>query len=72
MASQQAQPARLKDHGITREWGFMQTSDPVAHLSAANQEWDELATNLPKHLMGADFRQDRAADATIRCFRITW
>ncbi|MGA1404672.1 MAG: hypothetical protein ACO32W_08125, partial [Ilumatobacteraceae bacterium] len=57
MASQLAQPVRLVDHGITREWGYMQTSDPVAHLSAANQEWDELATDLPKHLMGADFRK---------------
>ncbi len=56
MASQSAKPVRLTDFGITREWGYMQSADPVAHLSDANREWDELATDLPKHLMGSNFR----------------
>ncbi|MGA0149364.1 MAG: hypothetical protein ACO3KK_04870, partial [Ilumatobacteraceae bacterium] len=50
-------PVRLADYGITREFGYMQTVDPVAHLGKENAEWDALASDLPKHLMGSRFRE---------------
>ncbi|MFZ9867857.1 MAG: hypothetical protein ACO3FC_07795, partial [Ilumatobacteraceae bacterium] len=50
-------PARIADYGITKEFGYMQTVDPVAHLGAANAEWDTLAGDLPKYLMCSGFRK---------------
>ncbi|MFZ9923366.1 MAG: hypothetical protein ACO3F4_02285 [Ilumatobacteraceae bacterium] len=50
-------PVRLADYGITREFGYMQTVDPVAHLGKENAEWDALASDLPKHLIGSRFRE---------------
>ncbi|MFM8957774.1 MAG: hypothetical protein ACKOJH_10230, partial [Actinomycetota bacterium] len=49
-------PIRLADFGITKEWGYMQTTDPVVSLGSANAEWDALARDLPKYLMGSGFR----------------
>lgn len=50
-------PIQLADFGLSKEWGYMQTSDPVVSLGAANSEWDALARDLPKHLMGTGFRK---------------
>ena len=49
-------PIRLADFCITKEWGYMQTTDPVVALGPANAEWDALARDLPKYLMGSGFR----------------
>ena len=51
-----AQAVSLEAFGLSKEFGYMQHSDPVASLSAANGAWDEMARNLPKYLMGSDFR----------------
>lgn len=48
-------PIRLADFGITKEWGYMQTTDPVVSLGAANADWDALARDLPKYLMARAF-----------------
>ncbi|MGA1699494.1 MAG: hypothetical protein ACO4AZ_11535, partial [Ilumatobacteraceae bacterium] len=50
-------PVRIADFGITKEFGYMQTVDPVAHLGTENAEWDALASDLPKQLMGSGFRE---------------
>jgi indoleamine 2,3-dioxygenase len=50
-------PMRLADFGITKEWGYMQTTDPVVALGPTNAEWDALARDLPKYLMGRGFRE---------------
>ncbi|MFZ9808956.1 MAG: hypothetical protein ACO3D3_03850, partial [Candidatus Nanopelagicaceae bacterium] len=50
------QAVSLEDFGLSKEFGYMQHSDPVASLSDANAAWDEMARNLPKYLMGSDFR----------------
>ena len=50
-------PVRIADFGITKEFGYMQTVDPVAHLGTENAEWDALASDLPKQLMGTGFRE---------------
>lgn len=50
-------PIQLADFGLSKEWGYMQTSDPVVSLGAANSAWDALARDLPKHLMGTGFRE---------------
>jgi len=49
-------PVSLAEFGLSREFGYMQHQDPVRSLSAANEAWDEMARNLPKYLMGSDFR----------------
>ena len=51
-----AKPVSLAEFGLTREFGYMQHQDPVRSLSSANEAWDEMARNLPKYLMGSDFR----------------
>ena len=51
-----AQPVSLEAFGLSKEFGYMQHRDPVTSLSAANGAWDEMARNLPKYLMGSDFR----------------
>ena len=50
------QPVSLEAFGLSKEFGYMQHRDPVTSLSAANGAWDEMARNLPKYLMGSDFR----------------
>ncbi len=52
-----AQPVKLSDFGLSEEFGYMQHSDPVATLPPGNEAWDEMGKNLPKYLMGSDFRQ---------------
>ncbi len=51
-----AQPVSLEAFGLSKEFGYMQHRDPVASLAAVNGAWDEMARNLPKYLMGSDFR----------------
>ena len=50
------QPVSLEAFGLSKEFGYMQHRDPVTSLSSANGAWDEMARNLPKYLMGSDFR----------------
>ena len=52
-----AQPVKLSDFGLSEEFGYMQHSEPVATLPPGNEAWDEIGKNLPKYLMGSDFRQ---------------
>ena len=52
-----AQPVKLSDFGLSEEFGYMQHSEPVATLPPGNEAWDEMGKNLPKYLMGSDFRQ---------------
>ncbi len=51
------QPVKLSDYGLSQEFGYMQHVDPVKTLPAGNEAWDEMGKNLPKYLMGIDFRQ---------------
>ena len=51
-----ANPVSLASFGLSREFGYMQHQDPVQSLSPSNEAWDEMARNLPKYLMGTDFR----------------
>jgi len=52
-----AQPVKLSDFGLNEEFGYMQHSDPVVTLPPGNEAWDEMGKNLPKYLMGSNFRQ---------------
>ncbi len=52
-----AQPVKLSDFGLSEEFGYMQHTDPVTTLPPGNEAWDEMGKNLPKYLMGSDFRQ---------------
>ena len=49
-------PVLISDYGISREYGYMQSEDPVRSLSVDNAAWDDLGHNLPKYLMGDGFR----------------
>ena len=51
------QPVKLSDFGLDEKFGYMQHVDPVTTLPPGNEAWDEMGKNLPKHLMGSDFRQ---------------
>jgi indoleamine 2,3-dioxygenase len=51
-----ANPVSLASFGLSRDFGYMQHQDPVRSLSPSNEAWDEMARNLPKYLMGTDFR----------------
>jgi len=51
------QPVKLSDFGLSEEFGYMQHVDPVTTLPPGNEAWDEMGKNLPKYLMGSDFRQ---------------
>ena len=51
------QPVKLSDFGLSEEFGYMQHTDPVTTLTPGNEAWDEMGKNLPKYLMGSDFRQ---------------
>ena len=51
------QPVKLSDFGLSEEFGYMQHVDPVVTLPPGNEAWDEMGKNLPKYLMGSDFRQ---------------
>jgi indoleamine 2,3-dioxygenase len=49
-------PAKIADFGITEEFGYLPTYDPARSLSAGNEEWDQFGKDLPKLLMGTNFR----------------
>jgi indoleamine 2,3-dioxygenase len=51
------QPVKLSDFGLSEEFGYMQHVDPVTALPPGNEAWDEMGKNLPKYLMGTNFRQ---------------
>ena len=51
------QIVKMEDFGISEEFGYMQNVDPVTSLPAGNEAWDEMGKNLPKYLMGSDFRK---------------
>ncbi|MDA2977973.1 MAG: hypothetical protein O3B81_04290 [Actinomycetota bacterium] len=51
------QPVKLSDFGLSEEFGYMQHNEPVATLPPGNEAWDEMGKNLPKYLMGTNFRQ---------------
>jgi indoleamine 2,3-dioxygenase len=51
------QPVKLSDFGLSEEFGYMQHTEPVATLPPGNEAWDEMGKNLPKYLMGTNFRQ---------------
>jgi indoleamine 2,3-dioxygenase len=48
--------AKIADFGITEEFGYLPTYDPAQSLSPGNEEWDQVGKDLPKLLMGTDFR----------------
>ena len=50
-------PAKIADYGITEEFGYLPAHDPAQSLSAGNEEWDQFGKDLPKLLMGSDFRK---------------
>jgi len=52
-----SQVVKIEDFGISEEFGYMQNVDPVTSLPAGNEAWDEMGKNLPKYLMGSDFRK---------------
>ena len=51
------QPVKLSDFGLSEEFGYMQHTDPATTLPPGNEAWDEMGKNLPKYLMGTNFRQ---------------
>ncbi|MGA0083281.1 MAG: hypothetical protein ACO3H5_06530 [Candidatus Nanopelagicales bacterium] len=52
-----SQVVKIEDFGLSEEFGYMQNVDPVISLPAGNEAWDEMGKNLPKYLMGSDFRK---------------
>ena len=52
-----SQVVKIEDFGLSEEFGYMQNVDPVTSLPAGNEAWDEMGKNLPKYLMGTDFRK---------------
>jgi indoleamine 2,3-dioxygenase len=51
------QVVKIEEYGLSEEFGYMQNVDPVTSLPAGNEAWDEMGKNLPKYLMGSDFRK---------------
>jgi indoleamine 2,3-dioxygenase len=52
-----SKPAKIADYGITEEFGYLPAHDPAQSLSAGNEEWDKFGKDLPKLLMGTNFRK---------------
>ena len=50
-------PAKIADYGITEEFGYLPPYEPAQSLSAGNEEWDQFGKDLPKLLMGTNFRK---------------
>ncbi|MBM3743851.1 MAG: hypothetical protein FJW46_06115 [Actinobacteria bacterium] len=50
-------PVKIADYGITEEFGYLPSYNPAQSLSAGNEEWDQFGKNLPKLLMGSNFRK---------------
>ena len=48
---------RLVDFGLSEEFGYLPHYDPAQSLSPGNEEWDHFALDIPKLLMGSDFRK---------------
>jgi len=48
---------RLIDFGLSEEFGYLPHYDPAKTLSPSNEEWDHFALDIPKLLMGSDFRK---------------
>ena len=49
-------PAKIADFGITEEFGYLPAHAPALTLSAGNEEWDQFGRDIPKLLMGSNFR----------------
>ena len=49
-------PAKIADFGITEEFGYLPSHAPALALSAGNEEWDQFGRDIPKLLMGTNFR----------------
>jgi indoleamine 2,3-dioxygenase len=49
-------PAKIADFDITEEFGYLPSYQPAQSLSAGNEEWDQFGKDLPKLLMGTNFR----------------
>ena len=49
-------PAKIADFGITEEFGYLPAHAPALALSAGNEEWDQFGRDIPKLLMGSNFR----------------
>ena len=49
-------PAKIADFGITEEFGYLPAHAPAQALSAGNEEWDQFGRDIPKLLMGRNFR----------------
>ena len=49
-------PAKIADFGITEEFGYLPAHAPALTLSAGNEEWDQFGRDIPKLLMGTNFR----------------
>ena len=49
--------AKIADYGITEEFGYLPSYDPAQSLSAGNEDWDQFGKDLPKLLMGTNFRK---------------
>jgi indoleamine 2,3-dioxygenase len=47
----------LIDFGLSEEFGYLPHYDPAQSLSPGNEEWDHFALDIPKLLMGSDFRK---------------
>ncbi len=47
---------KISDFGITEEFGYLPAYEPAQSLSAGNEEWDQYGKDLPKLLMGTNFR----------------
>lgn len=50
-------PVKIADFGITEEFGYLPTTDPVQKLSPGNEEWDQFGREIPKLLMSSNFRK---------------
>lgn len=47
---------KISDFGITEEFGYLPAYEPAQSLSGGNEEWDQYGKDLPKLLMGTNFR----------------
>ncbi|NDA44855.1 MAG: hypothetical protein EBX89_02515, partial [Actinobacteria bacterium] len=50
-------PVKIADYGLSEEFGYLPHNDPAQKLSPGNEEWDHFASQIPKLLMGIDFRK---------------
>ena len=50
-------PVKIADFGISEEFGYLPHHDPAQSLSPGNEAWDQFGKEIPKLLMGSDFRK---------------